>query len=81
MINYNEISDKEYIKIYDESVKYYDNYIKNLPKFETNELTETKYHPMHPTIYFQLIQVNGFMDMNGYTYQDYISGWEKRSTS
>ena len=39
-----------------------DNYIKNLPEFETNELTETQYHPMHPTIYFQLIQVNGFMD-------------------
>lgn len=79
MSNYNKLSDTEYIKVIDEAINYYNEYIKKLPLFDTNEITESEYHPMHPHMYFQLINVRGFANLNGSTYQEYIQLWETRA--
>ena len=73
-----ELPEKEYIKSYDDAIVKYNNIAKDIKSFEKNQLTESHIQPMHPNMYYQLIQVKGFTELNGYTYYLYIDKWKSR---
>lgn len=47
-------------------------------KLDDDTLTESKLSPMHPGIFYNLSQIDKFNDVNGYSYQEYITIWKKR---
>ena len=73
-----KLDENEYNKTYDEAVIIYNNFVKDLKNFEKNDIVETTNHPMHPYMYYQLIQVNGFAELNGNDYQEYFDKWKER---
>lgn len=42
-------------------------------------VAETEIHPMCEALYNQLTYVQGFQELNGWTYQDYCTKWLARS--
>lgn len=73
-----KLSEKEWIQSIDNAVLLYKEFIKNLDPFDPNDVVETEHHPMHPHLYYQLIQVNGFSELNGNDYQEYLNKWKIR---
>jgi hypothetical protein len=49
-----------------------DNCIDNL------QLNETSESPMHPNVFYNLSQVHNFNNINGESYEEYITIWKKR---
>ena len=49
-----------------------------LGNYNTSDLTESTEHPMHPDLFFQLSRVRNFNELNGYTYEEYLSKWKER---
>jgi hypothetical protein len=48
-------------------------------KFDTNlTMTESNISPMHPGIFYNLSQIYKFNDVNGHSYQEYLTIWKKR---
>jgi hypothetical protein len=76
-----KLSDKEWIQSIDNAVLLYKEFITHLDPFEENDVVETENNPMHPHLYYQLIQVNGFVELNGNDYQEYLNKWKIRTNS
>ena len=81
MSNLLNLTETDYKKSYDDAVVIYDTYTKNLEHFEKNQLTESALQPMHPNLYYQLIRVNGFCNLNGNNYSEYLNKWKKRNNN
>ena len=69
------VSDEEWTVMWDKALNIWDNL--EVTKDPEN-LFESNGCPMHPQNFIQLSNVAGFNNMNGYTYEEYIAGWEKR---
>ena len=67
-----------FLEIYNKSLEFYNNLVKNISNYNSKELGETVTQPMHPNLYYQLCSVSGFTNLNGSTYEEYISLWKKR---
>ena len=76
------LPEEEYKESYDEALKNYDDFIKEnkISMGECNLETtyETENKPMHPTLYYQLIHISGFTNLNGNRYHKYLNGWIDR---
>lgn len=44
---------------------------------DPNNIHQTKENPMCPLLFYELSTVNGFNDINGHTYEEYIEIWKK----
>ena len=73
-----KLKQNEYNQSYEDAVIIYNNFVKDLKNFEKNDIVESSTHPMHPYMYYQLIQVNGFVELNGNDYQEYFDKWKER---
>ena len=73
------LSETEYNNSYDQAIVIYNEYTQHLDNFEKSQLTESNIQPMHPNLYYQLIRVQGFCDLNGTNYSDYLNKWKKRN--
>ena len=69
------VSDEEWKVLWDKALDIWDNL--EVTKDPEN-LFESNTCPMHPQNFIQLSNVAGFNNMNGYTYAEYVAGWEKR---
>ena len=74
--HFKDISDDDWKILIEKAVKYWEN-LTDFIKDEQNTL-ETDTCPMHPYNFFNLVTVNGFNKVNGYTYQEYVSKWRNR---
>ena len=74
----NTLNEKEYNESYDNAIEIFDNYVKNIDGYEKSLMTQNETQPMHPYIYYQLIRVQGFIKLNGNTYEKYLELWKKK---
>ena len=74
--HYKYISNDDWDKLIKQSLKYWDE-LDDVIKNEDIPL-ETDTCPMHPYNFFQLNFVAGFNEVNGYTYEGYVSKWRER---
>ena len=64
------------MKKYQIDLDIYNNKLKLLNKVENEcSIYETSEHPMHPHLFYQLSCVNGFNNLNGKKYQEYLNMW------
>jgi hypothetical protein len=45
---------------------------------DPDNIYESDKNPMSPLLFYQLSMVNGFNNLNGHTYKEYIELWTKR---
>ena len=70
------VSDDEWKSIIEKAMSVWD----TLEMVKDPDFTlETETCPMHPSQFFQLSSVSGFNEMNGYTYEEYVENWRKRT--
>ena len=50
----------------------------SIESIDYTQLTESDTQPMHPNLYFQLINISGFTNLNGKTYEEYYQKWKLR---
>jgi hypothetical protein len=72
------MSKEDYELSYKNALETYDNLVSKLANYNNSLVTESATQPMHPNLYYQLIGVSGFMNLNGKTYNEYLEKWEKR---
>lgn len=48
---------------------------------DPNNIYESQENPMYPYLFYQLSLVNGFNEVNGNTYEEYIKKYIKRKES
>ena len=50
----------------------------SIESIDNTQLIESGTQPMHPNLYFQLINISGFTNLNGKTYMEYYQKWKLR---
>ena len=73
-----QLSNEAYQESYKAAVKCYNEQTKDIINFDKNQLIESEMQPMHPNMYYQLITICGFCDLNGNNYDEYLDKWKTR---
>jgi len=74
-----QLSEEGYQKSYQNALECYNKLSKDCVYFDDSQMTESHMQPMHPNMYYQLISVCGFCDLNGKNYHEYVDKWKTRT--